>query len=348
MSDRDSLQPGRYAVILAGGIGSRFWPASTPARPKQLLPLGGERPLILETVERARRLVGRNRVRILTGRGLVDPFLSAVPDLQEADFLVEPIARSTGPALVWAAHEIERLEPGALMISLHSDHVIHPFDEFASTIDRACRAAVARHGLICLGIEPARPETGYGYIETGEELGEGVNAVLRFHEKPDEETAAEYSSSGRFLWNSGIFVWRARDLLEEASRHAPELKPALPLLRSGDADAFFETVEPVSVDVGVLERSGRVEVARASFSWDDVGTWSALARTRTADEDGNVVVGHASILEGSGNIVWAEDGPVRLFGVDDLIVVRSGNEILVMKAEMASDLKRFITFLEGS
>jgi mannose-1-phosphate guanylyltransferase len=346
MSDRDSQLPGRYAVILAGGIGSRFWPASTPNRPKQLLPLGGERSLILDTVERARRLVGRDRVRILTGRALVDPFRRAVPDLEDAAFLVEPIARSTGPALAWAAHEIERIEPGALMISLHSDHVIHPFDEFAKTIDRACAAAVARHGLVCLGIEPSRPETGYGYIETGEELDEGVSSVLRFHEKPDAETAAEYAASGRFLWNSGIFVWRAADLLEEASRHAHEMRPALPLLEGGDPESFFQAVEPVSVDVGVLERSERVEVARSSFDWDDVGTWSALARTRASDPEGNVTVGDASILEGSGNVVWAEGGPVSLFGVDELVVVRSGDEVLVMPKSKASDLKRFIASLE--
>ncbi|MCL7967295.1 MAG: sugar phosphate nucleotidyltransferase [marine benthic group bacterium] len=346
MSDPESQQPGRYAVILAGGIGSRFWPASTPIRPKQLLPLGGERPLILETVDRARRLVGKDRVRILTGHGLVDPFRRAVPDLDEDEFLVEPIARSTGPALVWAAQEIETMEPGALMISLHSDHVIQPFEEFENTIDRACRAATERHGLVCLGIEPARPETGYGYIETGEDLGEGVSSVLRFHEKPDAATAAEYASSGRFLWNSGIFVWRARDLLEEAANHAHEMKTAFPQLQLGDLEAYFRTVEPVSVDVGVLERSDRVEVARASFAWDDVGTWSALDRTRRADEHGNVVVGDASILEGSGNVVWAEDGPVRLFGVDDLVVVRSSDEVLVMPKSKAADLKRFITYLE--
>jgi mannose-1-phosphate guanylyltransferase len=346
MSESDSQQPGRYAVILAGGIGSRFWPASTPARPKQLLPLGGERPMIQETVERARRLVGPERVRILTGRGLVDPFRRAVPDLENEAFLIEPVARSTGPALAWAAHEIERKEPGALMISLHSDHVIQPFEAFAETIDRACRAAAARHGLVCLGIEPDRPETGYGYIETGEELSEGVSSVVRFHEKPDAETASEYVASGRFLWNSGIFVWRARDFLEAAERHAPELKPALPFLDRGDPEGFFGAVEPVSVDVGVLERSDRVEVARASFSWDDVGTWSAVARTRADDEKGNVVVGEASILEGSNNVVWAEDGPVRLFGVHDLVVVRSGTEVLVMHKNMASDLKRLITFLD--
>jgi len=346
MSEFHSPDPNRYAVILAGGIGSRFWPASTPARPKQLLPLGSENPLIFDTVERARRLVGPEKVRILTGTALVDPFRRAVPDLEAGTFLLEPVARSTGPALVWAASEIERADPGALMISLHSDHVIDPFDEFADTINRACRAAAARRSLVCLGIGPTRPETGYGYIEVGEELGEEVYSVIRFHEKPDPETASRYAASADYLWNSGIFVWRARDLLDEAERCATEMRSAWPLLGSGPADAFFDAVQPVSVDVGILERSDRVEVARASFDWDDVGTWSALSRTRVADAAGNVVVGAASILDGGGNVVWAEDGPVRLFGVDDLVVVRSGDEVLVMKKEAAADLKRLVTFLE--
>jgi mannose-1-phosphate guanylyltransferase len=346
MPEPHSPEPNRYAVILAGGIGSRFWPASTPARPKQLLPLGSDNPLIFDTVERARRLVGPQKVRILTGTALVDPFRRAVPDLEEDTFLLEPVARSTGPALVWAASVIERTDPGAVMISLHSDHVIEPFEEFADTIGRACRAAVARHSLVCLGIEPTRPETGYGYIEVGEDLGEGVYSVTRFHEKPDLSTARRYAASAGYLWNSGIFVWRARDLLAEAERWATEMRPALPLLDAGPADRFFDAVQPVSVDVGILERSDRVEVARASFGWDDVGTWSALTRTRNADAAGNVVVGAASILDGRDNVVWAEDGPVRLFGVDDLVVVRSGDEVLVMKKEAAADLKRLITFLE--
>ena len=346
MSETRSPEPNRYAVILAGGIGSRFWPASTPARPKQLLALGSDNSLILDTVERARRLVGPDRVRILTGAGLVSPFRSAVPDLADEMFLLEPVARSTGPALVWAASVLERSDPGAVMISLHSDHVIDPFDEFADTIGRACRAAVARHSLVCLGIEPTRPETGYGYIEVGEDLGEDVYSVTRFHEKPDLGTARRYAASREHLWNSGIFVWRARDLLDEAERCATEMRPALPLLGSGTAGEFFDVVNPVSVDVGILERSDRVEVARASFEWDDVGTWSALTRTRDADAAGNVVVGAASILDGRENVVWAEDGPVRLFGVDDLVVVRSGDEVLVMKKDVAADLKRLITFLE--
>jgi len=347
MSRAETALPNRYAVVLAGGIGSRFWPASTPERPKQLLPLGSDQSLIRDTVERASRLVGDDRVRILAGHGLVEPFLQAVPGLDADACLVEPIARSTGPALVWAAHEIERVDPGAIMISLHSDHVIEPFSEFQATIDRAIRAATERQSLVCLGIEPSRPETGYGYIEVGADRGEGVHAVTRFHEKPDRKTAEQYSASGIHLWNSGIFVWRARDLIDQARRWAVELQPSLPRLESGDVEGFFDSVQPVSIDVGVLERSNRVEVVRATFAWDDVGTWAALERTRDHDSAGNVLVGEAYVLDGSGNVVWAEGSRVHLFGMHDTVVVQVRDKILVMPKDNASDIKRFLAYFEG-
>ncbi|MGW8284066.1 MAG: mannose-1-phosphate guanylyltransferase, partial [Gemmatimonadota bacterium] len=339
--------PNRYAVVLAGGIGSRFWPASRPDRPKQLLPLASDRPLILDTVDRARRLVGTDRVRILTGAGLVGPFQQVVPDLEASSFLVEPLARSTGPALVWAAFEIERSDPGAIMISLHSDHVIEPFDAFRDTIEWAALGAARNGSLVCLGIEPTRPETGYGYIEVGAARGEGMHAVARFHEKPDLATAEAYCASGGYLWNSGIFVWRARDLIEQARQWAVELRPSLPTLESGDVERFFDSVQPVSVDVGILERSDRVEVVRAAFTWDDVGTWAALSRTRAPDSAGNVVLGDATIVDGAGNIVWTEDGHVHLFGVQDTIVVHVGRDILVMHKDNASDIKRFLSQVES-
>jgi mannose-1-phosphate guanylyltransferase len=337
--------PPRYAVILAGGIGSRFWPASTPDRPKQLLPLGGDRPLIVETIERARQLVGHDRVRVLSGPELVEPFRRVVPDLAPEHFLLEPVARSTAPVLVRAAAEIEARDPGALMVSLHADHAISPFEGFRETIDRAAAAAEGRGSLVCVGIEPTRPETGYGYVLAGTELDPGVHAADRFIEKPDLETARRFVADGRFLWNTGIFVWRARDLLAAARRWTRELSRAFPRLDAGDVEGFFREAEPVSVDVGVLERAEDVEVARASFGWDDVGTWASLARTRQRDRDGNAVVGTARVVEGTDNVVWAEGGRIVLFGVSDLVVVRSGEETLVTTRERASQLKRLLARL---
>lgn len=340
--------PGTTAVVLAGGIGSRFWPASRPDRPKQLLALAGDEPLIVDTVRRAERLVGAGRVRLVTGAALVEPFRSVLPGYTEAHFWVEPVARSTGPALAWAAARIAAEDPEGVMVSLHADHLIRPFEAFAGTVERAVAAARQRHALVCLGIRPDRPETGYGYIEPGAEKGPGVRAVRRFVEKPDADTARRYLESGEYLWNSGIFVWRAADLLAAIRRHTPEIADALAALgpTGGGAEEFFHGVEPISVDVGVLERADNVEVAPGDFAWDDVGTWTALARTREADADGNVTAGRVAAVEARDNIVWSEDGRVVLFGVEDLVVVRSGGETLVTRRDLAPELKRAISRIE--
>jgi mannose-1-phosphate guanylyltransferase len=335
-----------YAVVLAGGEGSRFWPASRPERPKQLLALGSSRPLIHDTVERAESLVGPERVRVIASEPLIASLCESAPGLTRSRFLVEPAARSTGPALAWAAYEIEKLSPGAIMISLHADHVIHPLSELAETIDRAVSAA-NRGSLVCLGVEPDRPETGYGYIEVGDGTGDRTWRARRFVEKPDLETAEEYLAAGGFLWNSGIFVWRAADLLDAVRDVAPEISRSLPLLESDGPEAFFSAVEPISIDVAVMERAGAVEVALASFAWDDVGSWNAIARTRPMDSHGNVLVGSAAAIDATNNVVWAEEGEVVLFDVNDLVVVRSGDVTMVTRRSSAPDLKKLVTRLRS-
>ncbi len=331
-------------MVLAGGEGSRFWPASRPDRPKQLLALGSPRPLIQDTLERAESLVGSERILVVASEPLIDSLCDSAPGLTRTSFLVEPAARSTGPALAWAAFEIEKLSPGALMISLHADHVIHPISELAGTIDRAISAA-NRGSLVCLGVQPDRPETGYGYVEVGDATGDRTWRARRFVEKPDLETAEGYLAAGGFLWNTGIFVWRAADLLAALRDLAPEISDALPLLESAGPEAFFEAVEPISIDVAVMERSPAVEVALATFAWDDVGSWNALARTRTADSHGNVLVGPARAIDAARNVVWAEEGTVVLFDVDDLVVVRSGDVTMVTRRSSAPDLKKLVARL---
>ena len=341
MSSQGGAISNRFAVILAGGVGSRFWPASTPERPKQLLPLGSDRPLIADTVDRATRIASLDRLLIVTGSGLVDPFRSAVPALEDRNFLIEPAPRGTGPALAWAAVEIRSRDPEAVMVSLHADHVISPEAGFQKTVDAAVSAA-ANGRLYCIGVRPDRPETGYGYVRLGTSSASGVHAVRQFVEKPDAATARAYCDSGEYLWNSGIFVWRPADLLEAIRAVTPELSGALERLEAGDVRGFFETVHPISIDHGVMERAAAVGVVEAEFAWDDVGSWNALARTRTADEHGNAVVGDAYLLDATDNIVWSEDDGITLFGVDGLVVVRSGGKTLITSRGAAPDLKRLV------
>ncbi len=364
-----------WAVILAGGVGSRFWPVSTPERPKQILPLASERPLITDTVERVTPLLPMDRIRILTGRAMVGPMTTAVDALQPQHFLLEPQARGTAPALVWAAHTIAQRDPDAVMISLHADHVIRPEPAFRGLLADAAAAADTHDRLFTVGVRPTRPDTGYGYIRQGEKLGDqgpagsdappgstgevgsageapsagepaGACAVDSFEEKPDADTAQRYLDSGEYLWNSGIFVWRVARLLDEVRAHTPELAELLPRLDAGDVDGFFDAAPKLSIDRGVLERSARVGVMDATFDWDDVGTWDAVARTRPGDPAGNVVEGPAHLMESEGCVVWNEtEEPVVVFGAAYTVVVRRQGVTMVLPRHRAADLKDLLETL---
>lgn len=339
-------------MILAGGVGSRFWPVSTPDRPKQILPLASDRPLVTDTVERITPLVPLDRVRVLTGREMVGPIRGAVDGLEDRHFLVEPRARGTAPVLVWAAHAIARTDPDAVMVSLHADHVIRPEPAFRSLIAEAAAAADAHDLLFTLGVRPTRPDTGYGYIRRGAALDDaasgdgGAFVVDAFVEKPDAETAQRYLEAGVYLWNSGIFVWRVGRLLDEVRAVTPELAELLPRLDAGDVDGYFDAAPKLSIDRAVLERSDRVGVMDATFDWDDVGTWDAVARTRAGDDRGNVVEGDARLVDADDCVVWNEtDEPVVVFGVRDTVVVRRAGVTLVLPRDRAADLKELLDAL---
>jgi mannose-1-phosphate guanylyltransferase len=294
-----------------------------------------------DTVDRILPLVPAARLRILTGERLAGPILDAVPELGKENLLLEPRARGTAPVLAWAASELVRRDPDAIMISLHADHVIEPAAEFRALLAAVGERAAVEDRLFTIGIEPTRPETGYGYIRVGPEFGARptLYEVADFVEKPDRDTAHEYILRGGYLWNSGIFVWRAATLLDELRRHTPELAHLLPLLELGDVAGFFREAPHLSIDEGLLERSDRVAVARATFRWDDVGTWDAVARTRQTDSRGNVSVGETHLIESENCIAWAEEGSVVVFGASDLVVVQAGGVTFVAPREKAAALK---------
>jgi mannose-1-phosphate guanylyltransferase len=339
-----------WVTILAGGIGSRFWPASTPTHPKQLLALTSPRPLIVETVERARGLVPDARIRILAGEHLVAPFREVLPGLDADAFFVEPEARGTAPVLAWAAHELHRLDPEAVLISLHADHLIRPEAAFLELMRRACLLAARKSCLVTVGAVPDRPETGYGYIQPGPALDEDfpdAHRVEAFHEKPDARTAKAYLRRG-YLWNTGIFVWSAATFLDEIREHAPAIAEPLARLDDGDVAGFFRACPRVSVDVAVLERSHRVATLPCTFSWDDVGSWEALGRTHDTDGRGNVTVGEATLVDASDNVIYAEGAPVVLFGVEGLVVVRTPDVTLVTRRDRSHDLKALLAELPAA
>lgn len=333
-------------MVLAGGVGSRFWPVSTPARPKQVLPLAGREPLIRDTIRRVLPLVPAERIRVLTGVAVGAAILDATPELGPDSLWLEPRARGTAPVLAWAAHSLLQLDPSAVMLSLHADHVIAPAESFRDLLRTAATASVAHGLLFTVGALPTRPDTGFGYIRPGAALGHGGTArlVAEFVEKPDLATAERYIAEG-CLWNTGLFIWPAALLLEQLRRHTPELASLLPLLDAGDVAGFFERAPDLTIDVGLLERTDRVGVMAATFAWDDVGAWDAVARTRSPDERGNVLVGSSYAVDSSGCIVWSEEGRAVVYGMKDVVVVRANGTTLVVPRALAPGLKQLLTQL---
>lgn len=329
---------GTWVVVLAGGVGSRFWPLSTPRRPKQLLPLVSDKPLLEEAVRRLRPLVESKRVLILTNAELRDAVRALLPDVPAENVIAEPRAGGTAAALAWGSQEITRRDgPDAMMISVHADSAIGDSERFVSTLKLAVDAAARFKSLVTVGVVPTRPDTGLGYIEPGDAVADGVRRVARFVEKPDRDRVLELIRHG-YLWNSGIFAWRVGDFLDDVRRLTPEIAPALHA-HADDMAGFFRTLTPISVDVGVLERSKRVLVIPANFTWDDVGTWGALRRVRERDHAGNAVSGKTYAIDAAGNVVHSEGSTVVLYGVDDLVVVAENGMVLVTTVERSADLK---------
>ena len=333
----------RWAVVLAGGVGSRFWPLSTPSRPKQLLPLVGEGSLLGDTLARLAPLVPAERTLVLTNAGLVDAIARLLPALPRQNIIAEPRPAGTTAALAFAATEIVRREgDAAVMICVHADWAIGDAEAFRRRLSQAADLAVRHSALVTVGVVPKRPDTGFGYIQPDEVVEGDARRVKRFVEKPDRATAERMVREG-YLWNSGIFVWRAGDLLAEIRALTPEVAPALDA--GADIGRFFAAAKSIAVDVGVLERSKRVLVLPGDFGWDDVGTWASLRRVRKLDDAGNASSGDVYAVQSQGNVVHAEGNAVVLYGVSDLVVVTRNGLTVVTTVDRAADLKSLVESL---
>lgn len=341
-----------WAVILAGGIGSRFWPLSSPERPKQLLALVSEQPLIAEGVSRLAPLVPAERVLVLTSRDIADRIRAAIPAVPAANVIVEPRPLGTAAALAWAAGEIQaRAGPESIFCSVHADLAVAFDDAFRHTLRLASSAAAIDDVLVTVGVRSTRAETGFGYVTPGAPLREdrplgvgGACHVVAFEEKP-ARPRAESLVREQALWNTGIFVWRTRVVLRELERHTVELAAGLAALEQRDHATFCERVQPVSIERGLLERSDRVVVVSGEFGWDDVGTWAALRRARELDDTGNGASGRTLFVDASGNVVHAEGAAAVLYGVDGLLVVTLPGITFVTTLERAADLKPLVDAL---
>lgn len=331
----------RWAAIVAGGSGTRFWPLSRADRPKQFLPLDGSRPLLRATFDRLRGLFPPERVLVVTARALVDRTRDLLTSLPPENVLGEPRAASTAPALAWATAVARARDDQASILSLHADWHVGDDGAFRATCARALDVAERFDMLVTVGVAPTRPEIGYGYVVPGEPIEGDVARVAQFIEKPDAARARELVASGA-LWNSGLFAWTAARFFAETDAHAPEIAPYVPMLTGGAEDEFFAAVTPIAIDVSHFERTRRAAVVPGTYDWDDVGTWAALARVRQLDDTGNVRVGDIVARDVRDCVLWAEEGVVIADGVRDLVVVRSGHITLITTRDRAAHLKTLL------
>lgn len=349
-----------YVVIMAGGSGERFWPYSRQQRPKQLLKLTSTtRTMIEEAIDRVAPIVPPERVLIITSAVLRQAIVDALPTLPAANVIAEPAKRNTAPCLALAAAHILHREGGldATMAVLTADHFIGDVEAFRANITTALRAAVERNTLVTLGIEPTRPETGYGYIEMGDRFGDVV-AVQRFREKPDMATALEYVRSGRYLWNSGMFFWKVSSLVNAMQTHLADVGQAIEPMKmaigSGDSETLatvFSTLPDISIDYGVMERSHAVDVVPATFPWDDVGSWDALDRLQGCDEHSNVTIGDVTVVDTADSIVvnvGTHQQVATAVGVSNIVIVVTDDAVMVCDKSRAQDVKSIVASLRKS
>ncbi|MDP4611887.1 MAG: sugar phosphate nucleotidyltransferase [Opitutales bacterium] len=347
----------RYVVIMAGGRGERFWPESRLARPKQLLPIVGEKAMLAQTVDRLAGLVSPKEVFVITNAEQRAAVLEVCPELDPAKVIGEPVGRDTAAAVGLATILVKRENPNATFAMLPADAMIHDAAGLCATLESAFAVAEAQNVLATIGITATSPATGYGYIQQGDALGEfadrSIFNVKRFVEKPDAETAQGYLDSGDYFWNAGMFVWSVASIVEQLETNTPALWNALQAidagLSAGEAidpllAAHYPSLEKISVDYAIIEKASNVVMVESGFDWDDVGEWSAIARHYPADNAGNVVRGTAQIEQGANNIVYCRDDDhlVALLGVDDLIVVKTDDATLVCHKDKAQDIKALV------
>jgi mannose-1-phosphate guanylyltransferase len=351
---------------MAGGAGERFWPLSRQHYPKQLLKIAGNRSMLRAAVERVRSLVPPEQVYVITSRMLKPAIEIAAEELPPGNIIAEPEGKNTAACLALACSFVRHRfpdEPDVTMIVLTADHFIHDTQAFSEDCAEAVAHAEKHNSLVTFGIMPDRPETGYGYIELGEADPDSprIFRVGAFREKPDPETAKHFQESGRFLWNSGMFVWRTGALCEAFREHLPGTWKQIDAMRDafGAADpeealaAAFEPIEKISIDVGVLERARNVSVVKASFDWDDIGTWGSLSRLLARDASGNVAFGNSVLLRSENSIAYSitngdgtADGPIVIgLGLKDTIIVHTRDAVLVLPAGEAQKVKDVVAYL---
>lgn len=348
-----------YAVIMAGGSGERFWPLSRLEQPKQLLPIIGDKPMLRQTLDRLLGIIPAENIFVITHQRQQAAVAEVCPELKRENIVGEPVGRNTAPTIALATILIRRLDPNAVFAVLPADHVIHDTLTFQTELQSALELAADTPALLTFGIKPTEASTGYGYIQKANQSASPetivTHEVQRFVEKPDASTAASYLASGDYYWNAGMFIWSIAAIAQALAEHTPSLWQSMLGLEEGlnrgePIDellaGIFPQLEKISIDYAVMERASSVLVIESSFDWDDVGDWPAITRHYQSDDQKNVVRGDAIIESGSNNLVVSCSGhTIALLGVEDLVVINSGDATLVCPKSQTQNIKQLVESL---
>ena len=340
-----------YGIIMAGGSGTRFWPESRKKRPKQLLRIISDKTMVRATAERILPEIPFDRIMIVTTEAYADEIKKELPEVSDTMIVAEPRGRNTAPCIALAAYKIAKQDPNAVLVILPADHLIANQEAFLKTLRTAYQVASTNDHLITFGIVPASPETGYGYIELGGEISqigsERLFHVKSFVEKPDLVTAKRYLAGGNYLWNSGMFVWKASTIIRSFEEHLPSISRAMesivPMLNtSQEPEAIreiYETIESISIDYGIMEKSKNAVVIRADIAWNDVGSWSSLADVWDTDDENNACRGKVLCVQSKECVALSPHKVAVLLGVEDLVIVDTPDAVLVCRKTSCQDIK---------
>lgn len=344
-----------YAVIMAGGVGSRFWPRSKKALPKQLLKIFGDSTMIQATVERIDDLIDRNKIFIITNEIQAPEVKNQLKDIPEENIIVEPFGRNTAAAIGLASIIIKAKDPEAVTIVLPADHIIKEEEIFRNTLHNAAKFAFEKKALVTIGIHPTRPETGYGYIQIDDKkIQDNIYKVLTFAEKPNYATAVRFLESGDFLWNSGMFIWRVDTILEEIRTYMPDLYEGLVeienhLNKKDFHDVLVKTygqMKKISIDYGIMEKSTKVYLTKGFFTWSDVGSWEEVYQLSEKDSNGNALIGKVYTDKVIDSYIYSPDKFTAVIGVDNLIIINYDDTLLVCRRDRAQDVKNIVEYLK--
>jgi mannose-1-phosphate guanylyltransferase len=351
-----------YAIIMAGGVGARFWPYGTSKLPKQFLPIADSSDTMLQlTVKRLKDIVPLDRIYIITNQQYTGEVKKQIPKIPTGNIIGEPIGRNTAPCIGLASIILKQFDEKAKMLVVPADHMIENLDEFTKVVNAGLKFVEEKDAIVTLGIVPSHPETGYGYIQfiedaffSDHESEVGIYKVKTFAEKPTLETAKIFLESGDFLWNSGMFIFRADTLLGQMQKHLPDLYHALQKIEKAFhsnqyqkvLEQVFAEIKGISIDYGIMEKAKNVYVIKANFKWSDLGSWDEVNRIKTKDKNNNVIIGDSFVKDSTNNMIMSSKGFVGVIGVDNLIIINTKEGLLICRRDRTQEVKEIVDYLK--